>query len=71
MDGILSAIGTETGSDRLGCLSSSVLSVSGSNNLTPLANSILANELHTNHNIAGDELLQVGEERLSLVLAVE
>ena len=69
--GILSAISSEAGSKRLRCLSLSIHCVSGSNALSPLADSVGGHQLHANDNVARDELTQVGEEGLVTVLSVE
>ena len=71
MNSVLSAIGTEASPNRLGCLGFGVLCVGRSDSLTPLADGILSDKFHTNHDIARNELLKVGEEWLALVLAVK
>ena len=68
---VLSAISAEEGAQRIRCLRSRTLRVSRPNETAPGSYRIDADELHADDHIARDELLQVGEERLVLVLAVE
>lgn len=71
MHSILSAISTEKGTEGLRCLSFRCFSVGRTNEAAPGGDGVDADKFHANDDIAHDELLQVREERLVLVLAVE
>ena len=68
---ILSGISAEKAAKGLRCLSLGRRCVGWTNSLTPALNSILSNKFHTDDNVASDELLQVWEEGLLLMLAIE
>ena len=71
MNGILSAISAELCSKGLRCLSFSCLCVGRANQITPRLNGTLANQFHSDNNIASDELLKIREEWLLLMLTIE
>ena len=71
VNGILSAISAKKGAQGLRSLSTCILCVGRTNEAAPGSDSIDADKLHSDDDIASNELLQVGEERLSLVLSVE
>lgn len=71
MDCILGSIGSEKGSDRIGGFLLRLLGIGGSDESSPLLDGIWGDKLHSNDDIAGNELLQIREEGLADVLAVE
>lgn len=58
-------------SQRVGSLDTRDLTVSGSDQGPPFADAVLGDELQPDHEVAGDEVGQLVEERLSAMLAVE
>ena len=71
MDSVLGTISAKLGSEALGCFCSCSLSVGWSNHAAPFLTGVVANEFHSNDNIACDKRLQVGEEGFVLVFSVE
>ena len=71
MHSILGAISTEKGTKGLRSLGTSSLGVGRADKSPPGSYCIDSNEFHANDNITSDERLQVGEERLALVLTIE
>ena len=71
MNGILSAIGTESSADRLGCRRLSSKCVGGTNAGPPLLNGAGSDKFHANNDITADELGQGREEGLVAMLSVE
>ena len=71
MDTVLSVISTKAGTQGVWGFGAGRFCVSRTDSCAPLLHSVLSDELHSNGNITRDKRLQVGEERLILVLAVE
>ena len=71
MDTVLSVISAKAGAQGVGGFGAGRFCIGGTDSCAPLLHSVLSDKLHSNDNIARDKRLQVGEERLRLVLRVE
>ena len=71
MNSILGTISSEQCSNRSRGLCFSIRSISGSNELSPILNSVITYKFHADANITGHKCLEVTEEGLSNVLAIE
>ena len=71
VDSVLGSISAKDSSQRVGSISLGNLGVSGADKLPPAGDGALADQLHTNADIAGHEALEIWEEWFLGVLSIK